>query len=139
MREGVKKVRAAGGHIGFYYNAWTFDATIPEPLLKYKAQIPPDVKLPDWWKEFRAYASVYPDGSREAGNYLDGYSGMCVGAAVQELIGWIRLFNSMSHLRSQRLTTGEDSRVSNSALESAYLSWLKRLTASIFTMRDFLR
>ncbi|MFA6471325.1 MAG: DUF6259 domain-containing protein [Candidatus Latescibacterota bacterium] len=80
MREGVRKVRAAGGHIGFYSNAWTFDATLPASLLKYHEQIPSDVKLPDWWKEFRAHSSVYPDGTREAGNYLDGYAGMCVGA-----------------------------------------------------------
>lgn len=80
LREGVRAVRAKGGHIGFYSNAWTFDASVPGPLLKYRDSIPADLVLPDWWKEFRSYASVFPDGSREAGNYTDGYAGMCPGA-----------------------------------------------------------
>jgi hypothetical protein len=82
LREAVKKIRADGGHIGFYSNAWTFDATLPQPLEKYRAVIPAGITVPDWWREFRSYASVFPDGSREAGDYTreGGYAGMCVGA-----------------------------------------------------------
>ena len=82
LREAVGKIRGDGGHVGFYSNAWTFDATLPGPLLPYRDKIPSKFKIPDWWKEFRAYASVFPDGSREAGDYTakGGYAGMCLGA-----------------------------------------------------------
>lgn len=33
LREAVAKIRSDGGHVGFYSNAWTFDASLPEPLL----------------------------------------------------------------------------------------------------------
>ncbi|MBI3923785.1 MAG: LamG domain-containing protein [Armatimonadetes bacterium] len=80
MRRGVQAVRKAGGHIGFYTNAVTFDATIPAPLEKYRDRIPDWSKVPDWRKEFRHYAAVNPDGSRRAYSYAEGYSVMCVGA-----------------------------------------------------------
>ena len=83
LRDAVAKIRADGGHIGFYSNAWTFDAALPRPIEKYRAEIPAGITVPDWWREFRSYASVFPDGSREAGDYTNeggGYAGMCVGA-----------------------------------------------------------
>ena len=80
MREGVAAVRKRGGHIGFYSNIWTFDAELPRPLDQWKDEIPPDVTVPDWQKEFRAYGSVFPDGHQEEGNYTNGYAGMCLAA-----------------------------------------------------------
>ena len=87
ITEAVKKIRAEGGHIGFYSNAWTFDAEVPRTLNRVRDKIPPEIPIPDWWKEFRSYASVFPDGSRKAGNYMDDgrgreeiYAGMCPAA-----------------------------------------------------------
>ena len=79
MAEGVKKVRAMGGHIGFYSNFWTWDADTANCLRQWKDRIPADVKIPDW-TEFRNYMSVFPDGRMEAGDYYDGYAGACPGA-----------------------------------------------------------
>lgn len=88
ITEGIRKVKQMGGHIGFYSNVWTFDAELPRPLLQWKDKIPSDVAIPDWWGEFRKYASVFPDGLVYAGNYKDRpnyptYSGMCPAAG-----GW---------------------------------------------------
>ena len=81
MTEGVRKVRQMGGHIGFYTNLWTFDASLPRDLLPWKDRIPADTPIPDWNKEFRRYASVFPDGHIEPGAYPPhGYAGMCPGA-----------------------------------------------------------
>jgi len=80
LRKACRVVRERGGHIGFYSNIWTFDAELPRPLDYWKAAIPPDVKVPDWQKEFRAYGSVFPDGHREEGDYINGYAGMCLSA-----------------------------------------------------------
>jgi len=80
LAEAVKKVRQMGGHIGFYSNLWTFDATAPEGILQWKDQIPSDAWIPDWNKEFKRYASVFPDGHVIAADYLHGYSGMCPAA-----------------------------------------------------------
>ena len=81
ITEAITKIRADGGHVGFYANAWTFDADISGALEPLKNTFPPDVRIPDWWSEFRSYASVFPDGSRKGGDYRDGseevYSGMC--------------------------------------------------------------
>jgi len=77
---GVKKVREMGGHMGFYANLWTFDATLPEGLEQWKDQIPDDVRIPDWEREFKKYASVFPDGHVIVGDYVHGYSGMCPAA-----------------------------------------------------------
>ena len=79
MEAGVKKVRAMGGHIGFYSNFWTWDANAGDCLQQWKEHIPPDVKIP-YWKEFRNYMSVWPDGHMEAGDYYTGYAGSCPGA-----------------------------------------------------------
>jgi hypothetical protein len=81
LTEAVKRVRAAGGHIGFYSNLWTFDATLPRGLEQWKDAIPAGVSVPDWNREFKKYASVFPDGHIEPGAYPpDGYAGMCPGA-----------------------------------------------------------
>lgn len=80
ITRGIKEVRRRGGHIGFYSNVWTFDAQLPEPLLPLRDEIPKDIPLPDWRAEFCHYASVFPDGHREAGDYIHGYAGMCLGA-----------------------------------------------------------
>ena len=82
MRAGVRAVRKAGGHIGFYSNFWTWDADVGRCLQQWKPHIPRDVKIP-YWSEFGRYMSVFPDGHRQAGDYYDGYSGACPGAA-----GW---------------------------------------------------
>ena len=78
--EGIHKVRAMGGHIGFYSNFWTWDAALPTGLEQWQDQIPKDVPLPDWNREFKKYASVFPDGHLDAGDYTHGYAGMCPGA-----------------------------------------------------------
>jgi hypothetical protein len=81
LTEAVRKVREMGGHIGFYSNLWTFDASLPAPLLPYRDRVPSDAPIPDWNREFRRYASVFPDGHIEPGAYPPhGYAGMCPGA-----------------------------------------------------------
>jgi len=85
LTKAVHTIRGDGGHVGFYSNAWTFDAELPLPLNRVRDKIPADIEIPDWWKEFRSYASVFPDGSRKAGNYHEGgreeqYAGMCPAA-----------------------------------------------------------
>ena len=80
MTEGVRKVREMGGHIGFYSNLWTFDATAPEGIMQWKDQIPDDAWIPDWNKEFKKYASMFPDGHVIEADYIHGYSGMCPAA-----------------------------------------------------------
>ena len=87
----VGQVRQAGGHIGFYHNIWTWDSEIEESLEQWKEKIPADVKVPKWWGGFRRSASVFPDGSRETGNYTQGYSGMCpVSKEYQDyVLSWV--------------------------------------------------
>ncbi len=87
----IKQVRAAGGHIGFYHNVWTWDAEMEQSLEQWKEHIPPDVKVPRWWGEFRRCASVFSDGSRRAGNFLNGYAGMCQAAEKYQnyVISWV--------------------------------------------------
>ncbi len=80
IAEGIREVRRLGGHIGFYSNVWTFDASLPAPLLPLRNEIPKGIPLPDWRAEFSRYASVFPDGHREAGDYDHGYAGMCLSA-----------------------------------------------------------
>ena len=82
LRAGVAEVRKRGGHIGFYSNVWTFDSALPAPLLPLlsKDEIPKDIPIPDWKAEFVHYASVFPDGHYEPGDYTHGYAGMCLGA-----------------------------------------------------------
>ncbi len=91
MRNGIRAVHKAGGHIGFYYNAWTWDAEIEKGLEQWKDQIPRDVKIPRWWGDFRRSASVFPDGSREAGNYYNGYAGMCPASRAYQdyILSWV--------------------------------------------------
>ncbi len=76
----VRAVRAAGGHIGFYHNIWTWDSEMAKSLEQWRDKLPADVHVPAWWGESRRWASVFPDGSRMAGNFTDGYSGMCPAA-----------------------------------------------------------
>jgi len=92
LTEAVRKIRSDGGHVGFYYNSWTFDAEISQTLNRVRDKIPPSFQIPDWWEGFRSYASVFPDGSRKAGDYIsrkkspedvhgeDMYTGMCPAA-----------------------------------------------------------
>ena len=87
LTRAVKEIRSRGGHVGFYSNFWTFDAELPRTLNRVKEKIPDDIPIPRWWGGFRSYASVFPDGSRKAGGYLDDglgreeqYAGMCPGA-----------------------------------------------------------
>ena len=71
---------AAGGHIGFYHNIWTWDSEMAKGLEQWRDKLPADVHVPAWWGESRRWASVFPDGSRMAGNFTEGYSGMCPAA-----------------------------------------------------------
>ncbi len=87
----VQAVRAAGGHIGFYYNIWTWDAEIGAALAPYRDAIPADVEIPEWWPTSRRWASVFPDGSRKAGNYVNEYAGLCPAAEAYQdyVISWV--------------------------------------------------
>ena len=78
LRAAAREVRRRGGHLGFYSNIWTFDAELPGALDQWKERIPRDVHIPDWQKEFRTFGSVFPDGHRDEGNYVNGYAGMCL-------------------------------------------------------------
>ncbi len=91
ISKGIRAVRKAGGHIGFYYNTWTWDAEVEKGLEQWKADIPRNVKIPRWWGDFRRSASVFPDGSREAGNYENGYAGMCPASRAYQdyIISWV--------------------------------------------------
>jgi hypothetical protein len=91
IRKNIEAVRKAGGHIGFYHNTWTWDADIEKGLIQWKDRIPPDVKIPKWWGDSRRSASVFPDGSREAGNFSDGYSGMCPASKEYQdyVLSWV--------------------------------------------------
>jgi hypothetical protein len=77
MTAAVRAVRDAGGHIGFYYNIWTWDAEVEEVLQAYADDLPPDVPRPTWWGGMRKSASVFPNGKRLAYDYTHGYAGMC--------------------------------------------------------------
>lgn len=87
----VQAIRAAGGHIGFYHNLWTWDAEISKRLEQWRDKLPTDVHVPAWWGESRRWASVFPDGSRIAGNYTNGYAGLCPAAEGYQdyLLSWI--------------------------------------------------
>jgi hypothetical protein len=87
----VREIRAKGGHIGFYHNLWTWDSELAKGLEQWRDQLPPDVHVPDWWGEARRWASVFPDGSREAGNFTHGYSGMCPAARGYQdyVLSWV--------------------------------------------------
>lgn len=83
----VQKIREQGGHIGFYHNLWTWDSEIEKGMEQWKDQLPADIKVPKWRGESRTWASVFPDGSRMAGNFeklpgmpMPEYSGMCPSA-----------------------------------------------------------
>lgn len=76
----VRAIRAAGGHVGFYHNIWTWDSELAKGMEQWKDKLPADVHAPAWWGESRRWASVFPDGSRMAGNFTNGYSGMCPAA-----------------------------------------------------------
>jgi hypothetical protein len=91
IRKGIQAVRKAGGHIGFYHNMWTWDAEVEKGLEQWKDQIPKGVKIPRWWGDFRRSASVFPDGSREAGNFINGYAGMCPASRHYQdyVLGWV--------------------------------------------------
>jgi hypothetical protein len=91
IRKGIQAVRKAGGHIGFYYNAWTWDSEVEKGLEQWKDHIPRNVKIPRWWGDFRRSASVFPDGSREAGNYYNGYAGMCPASRAYQdyILDWV--------------------------------------------------
>ncbi|MDQ1316654.1 MAG: hypothetical protein QG588_302 [Candidatus Poribacteria bacterium] len=91
MVKAVKAVRDSGGHIGFYHNIWTWDSEVDKGLEQWRDYIPPDVKIPRWWEDFRKSASVFPDGSRQAGNFVDGYSGMCPASEAYQdyVISWV--------------------------------------------------
>jgi len=91
IRQGIHAVRKAGGHIGFYHNVWTWDAEVEKGLEQWKDQLPRDVKIPRWWGDFRRSASVFPDGSREAGNFLNGYAGMCPASRAYQdyILSWV--------------------------------------------------
>ena len=80
LTRAVRAVRAAGGHIGFYHNIWTWDSEMAKGLEQWRDKLPADVRVPNWWGESRRWASVFPDGSRMAGNFTNGYSGMCPAA-----------------------------------------------------------
>lgn len=82
---GVQAVRSMGGNIGFYSNVWTYDAELPRPLLQWMDRIPPGIPIPDWWGGLRKSASVFPDGTIKAGDFLrtrtkEQYAGMCPAA-----------------------------------------------------------
>ena len=91
MAKSVRAVRESGGHIGFYHNVWTWDSEIEKGLEQWRDYIPPDVKIPRWWGDFRRSASVFPDGSRQAGNFMDGYSGMCPASEAYQdyILSWV--------------------------------------------------
>jgi hypothetical protein len=95
MTSTVHALRAKGAHIGFYDNIWTWDAGLAEGLAQWKDQLPPDVHVPQWWGEARTWASVFPDGSRRAGNWgVNGgteYAGMCPDAAGYQdyVLSWV--------------------------------------------------
>lgn len=76
----VQAIRAAGGHVGFYHNIWTWDSELAKGMEQWRDKMPADVHAPAWWGESRRWASVFPDGSRMAGNFTNGYSGMCPAA-----------------------------------------------------------
>lgn len=91
----VRAIRAQGGHIGFYHNLWTWDADLAKGMEQWKDELPPNVHVPEWWGEARTWASVFPDGSRIAGNWADPpgtrYSGMCPAAEGYQdyILHWV--------------------------------------------------
>lgn len=87
----VRAIRAAGGHIGFYHNIWTWDSEIGQSLEQWRDELPADVHVPVWWGESRHWASVFPDGSRQAGNFTQGYAGMCPAAKGYQdyVLSWV--------------------------------------------------
>ena len=87
----VRAIRGQGGHIGFYYNIWTWDSELKKGLQQWRDDLPADAHIPEWWGEARGWASVFPDGSRQAGNYTDAYSGMCpVAKGYQDyVLSWV--------------------------------------------------
>jgi hypothetical protein len=91
MVKAVRTVRESGGHIGFYHNVWTWDSEVEKSLEQWRDYIPDDVKIPEWWGDFRNSASVFPDGSRQAGNFTDGYSGMCPASEAYQdyILSWV--------------------------------------------------
>ena len=91
MVKAVRAVREAGGHIGFYHNVWTWDSEVEKCLEQWRDYIPAEVKIPKWWGDFRRSASVFPDGSRQAGNFTDGYSGMCPASEAYQdyILSWV--------------------------------------------------
>ena len=95
MTRTVRAIRAQGGHIGFYHNLWTWDAELAKGMEQWKEHLPPDVHVPQWWGEARTWASVFPDGSRIAGNWAESpgtrYSGMCPAAEGYQdyILDWV--------------------------------------------------
>jgi hypothetical protein len=104
LKEGIRAVRAAGGHIGFYSNAITFDGGIDqnpgiEKLIETHAltDIPP---RPRFYEEVYRNLFVGPDGSTRGatasghsqGGYVDGYWPMDPNSTWWQdyLAGWIR-------------------------------------------------
>ncbi len=87
----VQAIRSQGGHIGFYHNLWTWDAEMAQGLEQWRKELPPDVHVPSWWGESRRWASVFPDGTRQAGNYTQGYAGMCPAARGYQdyILSWV--------------------------------------------------
>ncbi len=91
----VRAVRARGGHIGFYHNLWTWDADLAKGMEQWQDDLPPDVHVPQWWGEARRWASVFPDGSRIAGNWAQSpgtrFSGMCPAAEGYQdyILSWV--------------------------------------------------
>ncbi|MGO8814437.1 MAG: DUF6259 domain-containing protein [Terriglobia bacterium] len=87
----VRAIRNAGGHIGFYHNIWTWDSELKQGLQQWRNDLPSDVHVPNWWGEARGWASVFPDGSRQAGNFTEGYAGMCPAAKGYQdyVLSWV--------------------------------------------------
>ncbi len=87
----VHTIRSAGGHVGFYHNLWTWDSELAKGLALWRDKLPADVHVPAWWGEARRWASVFPDGSRMAGNFNHSYSGMCPAAEGYQdyVLSWV--------------------------------------------------
>jgi len=90
LTQAVRAVREAGGHIGFYYNLWTWDAEIEATLQPWRGEIPPDVPFPPGgW--LPPVGLRLPSGARLANDYVNGYAGMCPASAPYQdyILSWV--------------------------------------------------